>query len=126
MRFNLTCVMKLTIERVLHQSDQTISDVRRSLLRTKARIKFKKMERVHRQSGERIVETFSADQRKIMALSKEGYEETEIARELALTPDYVHHFMTGLVQRLSHDGLIPSPAWNNALKWAAVEGLLER
>ena len=94
-------------------------------VRTKARIKFDKMKRVHRQSGERILETMSADQRRILSLSKEGYEANEIARELALAPEYVGHFMSGLVQRLSHEGLIPSPVWQNVLKWAASEGVLE-
>ena len=95
-------------------------------MRTKARIKYDKIKRIHRQSGERIVETMSADQRKIISLSKEGYEGHEIARELALDPTYVQHFMSGLVQRLSHEGLIPSPVWQNALEWANTEGIIEK
>lgn len=79
---------------------------------------------MQRQAGERISETMSADQRRILALSVEQYEADEIARELALPPEYVRHFMTGLVQRLSHDGLIPSPDWRNVIKWAQEEGLL--
>jgi hypothetical protein len=66
----------------------------------------------------------SADQRRVLALSVEGYEPGEIARELALPQEYVYHFMTGLVQRLTHDGVIPSPDWGNVLKWARSEGLL--
>lgn len=93
-------------------------------MRTKARIRYRKHERVQRQAGERIRETLSADQRRILALSLEGYEPVEIARELALPLEYVNHFMTGLVQRLTHDGLIPSPDWRNVIKWAQDEGLL--
>ena len=77
-----------------------------------------------RVADERIRETLRADQRRILALSQEGYAPGEIARELALTPDYVQHFMTGLVQRLTHERLIPSPDWRNALRWAVQEGLL--
>jgi len=93
-------------------------------LRTKARIRGRKLERIHRQAGERIKGTLSGDQRRILALSVEEYEPTEISRELALPEEYVVHFMTGLVQRLSHEGLIPSPEWRNAIKWAQDEGLL--
>jgi DNA-binding NarL/FixJ family response regulator len=93
-------------------------------LRTKARIRHKKQERILRQANERIHETLNADQRRILALSSEGYQDSEIAREMALTPEYVSHFMTGLVQRLTHDGLIPSPEWRNVLQWALEEGLL--
>lgn len=82
------------------------------------------MERVQRQANERIRETLSADQRKVLFLSQEGYEVTEIARELALPLHYVATFMTGLLQRLTHDGLIPSPDWANVLKWAMREGVL--
>ena len=53
-----------------------------------------------------------------------GYENGEIARELALAPEYVAHFTSGLVQRLTHDGLIPSPEWRNVLKWVQEEGIL--
>ena len=77
-----------------------------------------------RQANERIRETLSADQRRILALSQEGYERGEIARELALPPSYVAAFMTGLLQRLTHDGLIPSPDWPSVLKWAEGEGVL--
>jgi len=93
-------------------------------MRTKARIRHKKQERLQRQASERIRETLSADQRRVLSLSQEGYDPGEIARELALTPEYVVHFMTGLVQRLTSEGLIPSPEWRNALRWAAEVGLL--
>ena len=93
-------------------------------MRTKARIRHRKLERVQRQANERIRETLSADQRHILALSQNGYEVGEIARELALPPAYVASFMTGLLQRLTHDGLIPSPDWSNVLKWAEAEGVL--
>ena len=71
-------------------------------MRTKARVRHRKQERILRQSNERILETLSGDQRRILALSREGYQPGEIARELALSPEYVSHFMTGLVQRLVH------------------------
>ena len=93
-------------------------------MRTKARIRYRKLERIQRQAAVRIKETLSGDQRRILALSVEDYGATEIARELALPDEYVVHFMTGLVQRLSHEGLIPSPDWRNAIKWAQDEGLL--
>ena len=93
-------------------------------MRTKARIRHRKMERVQRQANGRIRETLSADQRQILALSQAGYEAGEIARELALPAPYVTTFMTGLLQRLTHDGLIPSPEWRNVLKWAESEGVL--
>ncbi len=93
-------------------------------MRTKARIRYKKQERIQRQANERILQTLSADQRRILALSQEGYEPGEIARELALTTEYVTHFMTGLMQRLTNDGLIPSPEWRNVLHWAAEAGVL--
>ncbi len=91
---------------------------------TKARIRYKKQERIQRQANERILQTLSSDQRRILALSQEGYETGEIARELALSTQYVSHFTSGLVQRLTHDGLIPSPDWRNVLKWATLTGLL--
>lgn len=87
---------------------------------TKARIRYKRQERVLRQANERIRQTLTGDQRRILTLSREGYGTSEIARELALTPDYVAHFTSGLVQRLTHDGLIPSPDWRNVLKWAEI------
>ena len=93
-------------------------------MRTKARIKNRKLERIHRRAGDRIKETLSGDQRHILALSVEDYQPAEIARELALPEEYVVDFMTGLVQRLSHEGLIPSPDWRNAIKWAQEENLL--
>jgi DNA-binding NarL/FixJ family response regulator len=93
-------------------------------LRTKARTRYKKQERIQRQANERILETLSADQRRILALSQQGYEAGEIARELALTPEYVSHFMTGLTQRLTHEHLIPSPDWRNVLAWAIDAGVL--
>ncbi len=93
-------------------------------MRTKARIRYKKQERIHRQSNSRILEALSADQRKIVILSAQEYQIGEIARELALTPDYVQHFMTGLIQKLSTDHLIGSPDWRNVIKWAEEEGML--
>lgn len=57
-------------------------------------------------------------------LAGSGYTTNEIARELALSPEYVSHFTAGLVQRLTHDGLIPSPDWANVLKWAELEGII--
>lgn len=101
-----------------------IFSVQGGRLRTKARIRHRKIERVQRQANERIRETLSADQRRVLSLSESGYEVTEIARELALPPYYVATFMTGLLQRLTHDGLIPSPDWGNVLKWAENEGVL--
>ena len=71
-----------------------------------------------RQANQGIRENLSADQRKILLLSGEGYSSTEIARELALPEKYVQHFMIGMVQRLTHDHLIPSPAWKHVLSWA--------
>jgi DNA-binding NarL/FixJ family response regulator len=94
-------------------------------LRTKARIRGRKHERIHRQANARILGTLSADQRKILRLSQEGYEAGEIARELALPLPYVSHFMEGLVQRLTHEGLIPSPEWRCALEWAQSEGVMQ-
>ena len=93
-------------------------------MRTKARIRYKKQERIQRQANERILQTLSYDQRRILTLARDGYETSEIARELALTPQYVAHFTSGLVQRLTHDGLIPSPEWGNVMKWAAATGVL--
>lgn len=87
---------------------------------TKARIRFRRQERVLRQANDRIRQTLTGDQRRILTLSREGYEIGEIARELALTPEYVTHFTSGLVQRLTHDGLIPSSDWRNVLKWAEL------
>jgi DNA-binding NarL/FixJ family response regulator len=93
-------------------------------LRTRARIRHKKLERVLRQAHERITETLSGDQRHILQLSQQGYQPGEIARELALDVEYVEHFMTGLVQRLTHERLIPSPEWRNVITWAADAGIL--
>lgn len=93
-------------------------------MRTKARIRSKKHERVHRHATERLLQGMSADQRKIIRLAWEKYSVNEIARELALPLEYVEHFMSGLVQRLTHEGLIPSPDWRNVLKWADENGLL--
>ena len=92
-------------------------------MRTKSRIRHKKQLRIHRQAAEHIIETMSADQRKIIRFSREQYTVTDISRELALPQEYVWHFMAGLMQRLTHDGLIPSSNWNNVLKWADEEGL---
>lgn len=94
------------------------------LLTTRARIRYRRQERILRQANARIVEALSADQRRVLALSQAGYERGEIARELALTPEYVAHFMTGLVQRLTNDRLIPSPEWRNVLAWAVEAELL--
>ncbi len=91
---------------------------------TKAIVRYRKQERIHRQANQRIADTLSGDQRRILRLSQEGYSPNEIARELALSTDYTLHFMTGLVQRLTHDGLIPSPEWGNVLQWATQLGLL--
>ena len=93
-------------------------------MRTKARIRYKKQGRILRQSNDRILQTLSADQRRVLSLSQEGYQQNEIARELALPTEYVAHFMTGLVQRLTHEGVIPSPEWNNVLRWARTAGVL--
>ena len=93
-------------------------------LRTRARVRHRKQERILRQSNARILETLSGDQRRILALSQEGYLPGEIARELALSQEYVYNFMTSLVQRLTHEGLIPSPDWRNVILWAINEGIL--
>ena len=93
-------------------------------MRTKARIRYKKQERIQRQANDRILQTLNADHRRIIALSQEGYDTDEIARELALTTQYVAHFTSGLVQRLTHDGLIASPEWANVMKWALAAGVL--
>ena len=93
-------------------------------MRTKARIRYKKQVRLLRQSNTRILEALSADQRRIVTLSAQEYQIGEIARELALTPDYVQHFMIGLIQKLSTDHIIGSPDWRNVIKWADDEGML--
>ena len=93
-------------------------------MRTKARIRYKKQERILRHSNTRILGALSADQRRIVTLSAQEYQVGEIARELALTPEYVQHFMTGLVQKLSTDHIIGSPDWRNVIKWAEEEGML--
>jgi DNA-binding NarL/FixJ family response regulator len=90
-------------------------------VRTRARIRQKKHERVKRQASERVRSALSSDQRRILELSEEGYDPGEVARELALSADYVSHFMAGLIQKLSGEGLIPSPDWRNALLWYASE-----
>ena len=69
--------------------------------------------------------TLSGDQRRIITLSAEGYEPGEIARELALDSEYVYNFMTGLIQRLTHDCVIPSPEWRNVIAWASDEDLMD-
>ena len=91
---------------------------------TKAIVRYRKQERIQRQANQRIADTLSGDQRRILLLSQEGYSPGEIARELALTTEYTLDFMTGLVQRLTHDGLIPSPEWGNVLHWAIQLGVL--
>lgn len=93
-------------------------------MRTKARIRFKKHERIHRQATQRLIEGFSSDQRRILRLSWERYSNEDIARELALPIEYVEHFRSGLMQMLTHDGLIPSPDWRNVIQWADANGLL--
>jgi DNA-binding CsgD family transcriptional regulator len=93
-------------------------------LSTKAIVRYRKQERIQRQANQRIADTLSGDQRRILRLSQEGYNPGEIARELALSADYTLDFMTGLVQRLTHDGLIPSPEWGNVLQWAVQLDLL--
>ncbi len=95
-------------------------------MRTRARIRFRRWERVKRQAAQRIKETLNSDQRKVLTLAGGGYTTSEIARELALTTEYVNHFTAGLVQRLTHDGLIPSPDWANVLKWAELEGIIHQ
>lgn len=92
-------------------------------MRTRARIRYRKQERIHRQASERIAMALNADQRRILALSHQEYAPGEIARELALPIEYVRHFMQGLTQRLAHDGLIPSPDWQHVLRWATREGV---
>ena len=94
-------------------------------MRTKARVRFKKQERIQRQAGERLASTLSGDQRKINALSAEEYDEDEIARELALDPHYVRSFMVGLIQKLMSENVIASPEWRNVLMWAVGEGVIE-
>jgi len=64
------------------------------------------------------MDTLSGDQKRVLLLSAKGYAPGEIARELALDADYVVHFMTGLIQRLTHDNVIPSPEWRNVIIWA--------
>ena len=93
-------------------------------MRTKAIVRHRKQERIQRQSNDRILDTLSGDQRRILALSQQDYLPGEIARELALSPEYVFHFMTGLMQRLTHERLIPSPEWRNVILWAISEGIL--
>ena len=112
---------------ILVQRDMSVSEFHSTggRLRTKARIRFKKRERVQRQAGERIRETISGDQRRILALSIQEYSADEIARELALPPEYVAHFMSGIVERLTHDGIIPSTDWRHVIEWAKEEGVLE-
>jgi DNA-binding NarL/FixJ family response regulator len=94
-------------------------------LRTKARVRFKKQERIQRHAAERIITSLSGDQRRIITLSAQGYEPSEIARELALECNYVVNFMTGLIQRLTHECVIASPEWRNVLAWAAIEDLID-
>ncbi len=84
------------------------------------------MERIHRQSNARIGGSLNSDQRHILELSRQGYSGTEIARELALPPPYVERFKTGLVQRLTHEGVIAAPTWANVLHWAGEQGFLEK
>ena len=91
---------------------------------TKARIRYKRQERLQRQATDRIVVTLSADQRSVLSLSHTGYAPGEIARELALAPEYVTHFMRGLIQRLTQERLIPSPDWRNVLLWAEETDLI--
>jgi hypothetical protein len=90
-------------------------------VRTRARIRYRKHERLRRQASERIRSSLNSDQRRILELSKSGYEPGEVARELALASDYVDHFMAGLTQRLSGEGLIASPDWRNVLLWFVSE-----
>jgi DNA-binding CsgD family transcriptional regulator len=89
-------------------------------------VRFKKLERIHRQAGERIKSALSGDQRKILALSAGGYDPGEIARELALDCEYVYNFMTGLIQRLTHESVIASPEWRHVLDWAVAEDMLDQ
>jgi DNA-binding NarL/FixJ family response regulator len=93
-------------------------------LRTKSRIRFKKLERVQRHASQRILHLLTWDQRKILMLAADGYTPGEIGRELAMEPDYVRDFMVGMVQKLVQDRVIPSPEWRCVLEWADQEGLL--
>lgn len=82
------------------------------------------MERLHKQASDRIKESLTFDQRQILELAHQEYSPEEIARELALPSEYVLHFMTGLVQRLTHDAVIPSPEWRNVMRWAEEEEII--
>lgn len=93
-------------------------------MRTKARIRHRKMERQLRQISEQVRNGLTGDQRRILLLSAEGYGVSEIARELALSEDYVRHFAMGLLQKLSQGGLIPSTEWRHVLIWAEGVGIL--
>ncbi len=93
-------------------------------MRTKARVQFKKQERIQRQASERIFTTLSGDQKRILLLSSQGYEPGEISRELALDIDYVIDFMTGLMQRLMHDNVIISPEWRNVIMWFKTDSII--
>ena len=93
-------------------------------MRTRARIRFKKQERIQRHASNRVLHTLTWDQRKILALSAEEYTPGEIARELAMEPEYVSHFMFGMVQRLVQDRVIPSPEWRCVVDWAEQQGLI--
>ncbi len=102
----------------------TVGLIRGGRLRTRARIRYKKQERIQRHATVRISATLSGDQRSVLRLSREGYSIGEMARELALDPAYVRDFMYGLTQRLTDEGLIPSSEWRNVLDWAESEGFL--
>lgn len=93
-------------------------------MRTKARVQFKKQERIQRQASERIFTALSGDQKRILLLSSQGYEPGEISRELALDIDYVIDFMTGLMQRLMHDNVIISPEWRNVIMWFKTDSII--
>lgn len=93
-------------------------------MRTRARIRHRRQERVLRQASDRIRESLTADQRRVLQLAAEGYEPGEVARELALEEAYVASFQRGLVERLTGEGIIPSPEWRNAMAWAEEQGLL--
>lgn len=93
-------------------------------MRTKARIRFRKLERQQRQISDQLRNSLTGDQRRILLLSAQGYGHGEIARELALPEDYVVHFALGMVQRLNKGGIIPSPEWRHVLAWAEEVGII--
>ena len=94
-------------------------------MNTKAKIRYRKQERLVKQANERVRSCLTGDQRKIILLASRGYAAEEISRELALPVTYVDNFRNGMIQKLINDGLIPSPDWNNVVKWALAIDLIE-